>query len=289
MQAFQSSPALRISSCLTAASVALVACQPADQGSADNRNAVAEPVVNLPSVARPAASMDREALLLAVGRAASARAAGTEDNAAQRELDGQPFEFTIRFGCDGPAEDLRSDPLGWAFEVDKSILRLRAMPTMTADDPIAARIAGPAVEAIEGFWVPRPWMLHAACPGPVAPALAAAEPRAGSDKADQEAEASPSAPKVGIAQFFTATDARTRRRDGRAYESVKTLEDGARVGSQGFSLVLSGRLRAVPGKRVIECVAADGDTPPDCIVSADIDEVRIEQPADGSALARWST
>ena len=251
----------------------------------------AEPVVNLPGIARPAEPMTREALLIAVVSAASARAAGTDDGASQRELDGQPFEFTIRFGCDGPAEDLQQAPLGWSFKPAEATLRLRAMPTIKTDDPVAAKIGGKAVEAIEGFWVPKPWLLQATCPAAAAPTVAPPERPAGSDlqEAGQQIQPSRRWPKVGIAQFFTSTDARTRRRDSRAYEAVESVEDGAPVGLKGFNLVLSGRLRLTPGNRVIECVAAGSDTPPDCIVSADIDDVRMERPEDGSVVARWST
>lgn len=270
---------------LIAVGVVLSGCQLADQTNADGEN-MAEPVVNLPAVVLPAEPMDREAILLAVARAASARAVGMDDGAAQRELDGQPFEFTVRFGCEGPAKDLRSAPLGWTYQLDKETLRLRATPTITADDPVAAKIGGEAVEAIEGFWVLRPWLLQATCPAATAPAEPAVEI---AQSADQAVQPSLRWPRVGIAQFFAPTDARTRQRDSRAYEVVKTVERGASVGSQGFNLVLSGRLRPAPRKRVIECVAVDRDTPPDCIVSADIDEVRMEQPKDSTVLARWSS
>lgn len=269
---------------------ALTGCRPADQTNAAGGNMADEPVVNLPAIARPAEPMNREALLMAVARAASARAAGTDDGASQRELDGQPFEFTIRFGCSGPVEELRTAPLGWTHDPAKATLRLRAMPTITTDDPVAARIAGKAVEAIEGFWVPAPWLLQATCPAAAAPPVAPPEPAAASDQeSGRQVQPSLRWPKVGIAQFFTSADDRTRRRDSRAYEAVESVEDGAPVGSQGFDLVLSGRLRLTPGNRVIECVAAGSDTPPDCIVSADIDEVRMQRPEDGSVVARWSS
>lgn len=61
------------------------------------------------------------------------------------------------------------------------------------------------------------------------------------------------------------------------------------ISASGFNLVLSGRLRSAPGNKGIESVAVGRDAPPDCIVSADIDEVRMEQPEDGSVLARWSS
>jgi hypothetical protein len=232
--------------------------------------------------------MDREALLLAVAKAASARATGTDDAIEQRELEGQPFEFAIRFGCSGAEKDLRSVPLGWSYQAD--ILRVRATPTITAEDRVAATIGGEAVEAIEGFWVPLPWVHQAKCPAIETQTIASLDPAPERDQPPQQGVQPPVGwPKVGIGQFFTRSDARTRRRDRRAYEAVVTVEPGSPVGSNGFDLVLSGRLRALPGKRVIECVAESGDTPPDCIVSAHIDEVRIEQPEGSSVIARWNS
>jgi hypothetical protein len=93
---------------------------------------------------------------------------------------------------------------------------------------------------------------------------------------------------VGIAQFFTAADSRTRRRFNRPFEAVKTFEDGKEPGSLGFNLALSGRLKALSGGRVIACALQVHDRPPDCIASADIDRVRLERPDDGEVLAEWS-
>lgn len=287
MQAIRPSHTLLARGWLFAAGVALTGCQPADTGNADDEKAADQPVVNLPAVT-PVTPMDREALLLAVAKAASARAIGMDDSAAQRELEGQPFEFAIRFGCSGAAKDLRSAPLGWSYQ--QETLRVRAKPTITADDRIAATIGGEVVEAIEGFWVPLPWVLQSNCPAIETQPQASVDPTEEDDQtADDGDQASLRWPKVGIAQFFTRNDARTGRRDRRAYEAVVKVEQGSPVRPQGFNLVLSGRLRAVPGEGVIECVVKASDTPPDCIISAHIDEVRIEQPEDGSVLARWSS
>jgi hypothetical protein len=232
--------------------------------------------------------MDRQTLLLAVAKAASARAIGIDDAAEQRDLKGQPFEFAIRFGCGGAAKDLRSAALGWSYQPET--LRVRAAPTITTNDPIAATIGSEAIEAIEGFWVPLPWVLQANCLAAAAQLASSPPPRAEGDQAtEDEGRRSLRWPRVGIAQFYTSNDARTRRRDRRAYEAVITVEQGSPVGSQGFNLVLSGRLNPVSGKRVIECVVEASDMPPDCIVSAIVDEVRIERPDNGTVLARWNS
>lgn len=297
---------------LVAACGALAGCQPAAEDNVANQADSNEAGPNLPAVPLPQPPMDRDALLTAVARAASASAAGIDDTDAQRLLDGNQFELRIRFGCRGPAPELEQAVLGWTFDPEERILRLRAMPTISGGDAVVERIAGDRFEAVEGFWVPRPWMLDPVCPatatvvpdvrpGPLAEALARATRRpeqAASQPAPaarpvedpQESEAPPPAwPKVGIAQFFTDTDPRTGRRDMRPYQTVKTLDRGQSPGSQGFNLVLSGRLQALPGQKVIACVARGPDNPPNCIVSADFDRVWMERPDTKEVLAEWGS
>jgi hypothetical protein len=280
-----------------AGSAMLPACQPAEQ-----KNTVEPPAAAPSKVPLAPAPMDREALLQAIARAASVAASGADDAAVQRQLDGKPIEVRIRFGCEGPSERLADDPLGWTYDAEEGTLRARALPTISIDDPAVAQIAGEAVEAVEGFWIARPWLLRAACPAKPAPPP-------GPTEAETQGEAKPTAkapekpagddvlkpvqpavrsPKVGIAQFFTATDARTRRRDMRAYETVNTIGKDQRVGTQGFDLVLAGRLRTLPGGKVIACTISGIDAPPDCIVSAQIDQVRMERPGTKAILARWA-
>ena len=283
------------------------ACTPDGWGqNADVRDE--EPVPNLPSVPRPAPPIDRATLLAAVARAASATAAGQAAPASQRELDGRPFELRIRFGCRGAAPDLSKAWLGWSYEAEDRTIRVRAAPTIAADDPMVASLAAGEVEAVEGFWIPRPWLLEPVCPASAAvlpsnPGDAAelegtadtarpAEAPKAEPPAEAEAEAAavepvPQWPRIGIAQFFTATDPRTGRRDGRAYQSVRTLPEGQQPGSQGFVLVLSGRLRAVGSMGVIGCSARSPDAPPECVVSAEFDRVWIEDPATRREIAEW--
>ena len=73
----------------------------------------------------------------------------------------------------------------------------------------------------------------------------------------------------------------------RPYEAVKTLDADQPVGSQGFDLVLSGRLKALSDRGVILCAAKSADSPPECIVSAEFDRVRIESPASRDIVAEW--
>lgn len=234
---------------------------------------------------------NRTRLLLTVARAASAHSAGITDHSIQRSLDGKQFEVRLRFGCGGPGPG--TGGYGWSLDPDGRTLRLRAALTLSLEDEVTQIVAGDAVEAVEGFWLPRPWLLQAACPGGGS-ASAQTLPTSDVEKPGEERAAVSVSThvrpqRIGIAQFFTAEDARSRRRMNRPFEAVKQLGEGQQIGQDGFDLVLSGRLRARGDGRVILCAGNGHDRPPDCIVSAAIDRVRIEQPHDKAILAEWST
>lgn len=231
---------------------------------------------------------NRSRLLLTVARAASAHSAGMDDLAFQRPLDGKQFEIRIRFGCEGP--DQASGGYGWSLDPNGRTLRLRASPTLSLDDDVAKSVAGEAVEAVEGFWLPRPWLLHAACPTSQ-PGEGAAMAQDGSEELGdaRSLQVRPAVQRIGIAQFFTAEDGRTRRRMNRPFQAVQQIEEGAQIGQDGFNLVLAGRLRARNDGRVILCAGSGENRPPDCIVSATVDRVWVEQPEDKAVIAEWST
>ncbi len=231
--------------------------------------------------------LDRAAILAAVAQAASANAAGADDSTAQRVLDGRQFELRIRFGCRGPSAALREQWLGWSFDEKSRTLRVRARPTLAGEDPLVQELGGGRFEAVEGFWIPRPWLLQALCPAASAVEAAPADEVAQEDAKVEEPL--PRWPRIGIAQFFSETDARTGRRSMRPYEAVKALDPGTPIASQGFDLVLSGRLKALPDKRVIACIAKGTQSPPDCIVSADFDRVWIEASGSDQVIAEWSS
>lgn len=255
----------------------LAACQPGQetkQPASEPANGVAERSP-LPLAEPP---MDRAGLLDAVAVAASAAALGLGKPAPQQALDGRRFEVRIRFACAGPqGPAAAAGPFKLRFNQDDRTLRVRAEPDLTNDDAWIAALAGRPVEAVEGFWMYRPWLRADGCPvsSPDAPA----------------AEAGPRplpGQRVGIAQFFTDTDPRTARRDGRAFEATTLLEGDERPSAQGYNLVLSGRLRQLPGGRVIHCRATGRDSPPECVVSAQFDRVRIERPDSRQVLAEWA-
>jgi hypothetical protein len=279
-----------------AAGFATASCQPAardDTPANATENAVEAP--RLP-VSDPA--LDRAAILLAVAHASSSAALGADDLEQQRLLDGKLFELRIRFGCPAGGDGSGGRRFSVSLDEAQRTLRIAAVPDLTLEDPRVASLAGETVEAVEGFWLRRPWLLSAQCPvaaqaPPQFESPPPTEAKRGSKAPDADDKAPPVSPppaaqSVGIAQFFTTTDARIGRRDTRPYETTKVLAEGEQPSGEGYNLVLAGRLRAMPGGRVISCRVTSGDAPPDCVVSAVFDRVRIERPDTKATLAEWS-
>jgi len=234
----------------------------------------------------PAAPLDREQLLLAVQHAASDFASGIDDQARQKQIADSKFEFRIRFGCNGPQTDDAKAAAGWSMNAKTLALRVHAKPTLSKSDAAVAAVANNDFEAVEGFWIDRPWLLQAICPRGTQVDTVSAE---SSRSASEGAPPPPGPPKiVGIAQFFTAADPRTMRRDGRNYEATKKLDEGDEP-ADGFDLVLSGRIKALPNGRVIACTPTASDQRPACILSVEFGKVSIERADTHESLASWGT
>ena len=277
-------PTIRQALAVTAvtASMAVSACTDGSSQaneSAHSANAAEQQVVPRLPIPTPEPPLGRDRLLIAALQAASDFAAGIDDSARQSELANKKFEFRIRFGCGDPSAGAPSS-LGWALDEKRGTLKVRATPTLSKTEDTPAAIAGEAYETVEGFWVRKPWMLSATCPRPAEQAQVA--------PADGEPQRPQPDQLVGIGQFFTSTDPRTMRRSGRAYEATKNLEAGDRP-AQGFDLVLTGRLAALPDGRVIACTGAPGDGRPACIVSVEFGKVSIERADTHEQMAQWGS
>lgn len=291
----------RLVSCVTAAVVGAALSTTACQGPTDNENTldgVLNEVSQPPSLPVAEPPMDRGTLLQAVGRAASATALGQDDANAQRRLDGKRFEVRIRFGCASGAPLPDGDaPFNVRFDQEDRTLRVRAAPDLTRKDPAVAPLASQSIEAVEGFWMRRPWLLADGCPvSSSSQRTAEGDPPTDvpplqdvvRGAAGEDARPAAYRLRVGIAQFFTEADSRTGRREERAYEASKVLAESERPSAGGYNLVLSGRLRRLSGGQVISCRVTNADAPPECVVSAEFDRVRIEVPSTKNVLAEWS-
>ncbi len=243
----------------------------------------ATPVIEAPLAPRivPAPlTLDRRTLLDGLRRAASNYASGVRPQGVDA-LVGKPFSVVTAFGCRGPepvAEGQAEGLARWSWAPERRAIQLSMTP---GDWTRSALIVGAgggdeSWEAVEGFWIPRPWMEDGGCPA------LAADPLASGPVA-------PSPQTVGLAAVFDADGSRVERRNGRAYAySVRPEGEAETVAApaDGYRLRLEGRVAAFPDGRAIRCRATGPDQRPVCIAAVRLDRVAFEDSA-GETLSEW--
>lgn len=209
---------------------------------------------------------------------AAARVTGEGAGPAEdgRALVGRRFVLRLPFGCDGAQPRGGRGQTSALYDPEAQTVRLNARPSDWIGLPVVQTIGGAAPEAVEGFWITRPWSFSEACP----PA-----------RAETAAPPSPTAPSpetLGLAQFFGVGDSRILRRGDRPYEHVRRLAGGdTGLLSHSYVLVLEGRLRAYPDGRPLRCWSESADHRPVCLYSVQFERVAFEDAADGATLAEW--
>lgn len=219
--------------------------------------------------------LDRAALI----QTAEARAAG--DGAApetvKAELVDRRFRVRIPFGCDGPQVQAGSSQAYFQVDAGRRTVKLAARPTDLAGHPLVTQFPdAPGIEALETFWIPRPWARSEACP-------------ARRDKPAPPTPTPPSPPTLGLAALFEPGGSRLGRRDGRPYERVlKIPEDDPLPLADTYVLVLEGRLTRFPSGETIRCWSETPAHRPVCVYAALMERVAFETP-DGKVLAEWDS
>lgn len=237
---------------------------------------VAESPPPEPAIAPAPTAMNRAELLAAMAAAASAYAAGQRPAGAD-PLAGRTFAIRLPFGCGGPADapaEGAARPAGQASAVwgpRRETIRLAVTPADWRSAPVITE-AGVEAEAVEGFWIPRPWLTADACPG-------------SGLSGTHEPVVTPQS--VGLAAVFSKEDSRVGRRNGRAYEfTVRPTGDTPPApGPLGYRLVLEGRLETFPDGRVIRCRAQGPDQRPVCLAAMRLDRVAFVE--SGNLLSEW--
>jgi len=229
------------------------------------------PTPRLPVLTPPLGRID---LLAAASAAADAYAAGRAGTPENAELVGRRFEVRIPFGCYGASPE-GGAALRWDYDPAAEALRVSAAPEVWTDVPWVRALAGEQTEAVEGFWLPRPWSNAEACPP--SEARMAAPPIL---PAPRET--------VGLAQFFDTSGSRVPRRDGSPYRTVEKVRLEALRATEGFRLVLSGRIGALPNGQPVGCQSPTAEIRPVCLVAVEWDRVAIENPLSGELLAEWT-
>ncbi len=267
------------------------------------------PMITLPTE-RPLLS--RADFLSLAGKAADAVASGTPMPQDVRDAAGRRFDLVMPVGCDAPSDE-RKDRPSWSYDESRGRLRI-TIPAITWE-PADWRLGDkPKINAIEGFWITRPWTSSDTCPAPVALPMPAGQPaetpakgsapkesaKPDSDKegtppvtAAEDAAPAPLAPRaretLAVAQFFLDNGTTGIRRMGRPYSIITRIAPDQLKAAQGFRIRLTGRIDRVPGGDPVQCTQPLGrDNPPSCVVATVLDEVRVENPATGAVLATWS-
>ena len=253
----------------------------------------AEPIVETlvpePDIPTPT-TLDRAAFLGAISRAGSAYATGSTATGAD-PLVGRTFAIRLPFGCGRPrpaatdatpdAGDAARSPeaglptLTWGPE--NETLRLSLTPDDWSDTALVVSSgAGDRWEAVEGFWLNRPWLGSETCPRITRDPLGG-----GSGRAEAQT--------VGLASVHETNSSRLGRRDGQAYRfTVRGEDDRAAVPSpMGYRVVLEGRFASFPDGRAIRCRAAGIDQRPVCIAAVQLDRVAFEDGGSSAVLSEW--
>lgn len=236
---------------------------------------VSSPTPQPSPTSQPARMLDRADIISIAAQAADALASGEPLPEDVRAMANRRFELALPFGCDGPAIESSQAPLRWRYDEGAEVLRLHVAPTSWTPAEWDVGVNTP-IEAVEGFWLARPWSSDAVCPArsPAAPA--------GTEPVTLPGQT------LAVAQFFTGSDRRAALRDDRPFETVQRVPLSQFDAARGFRLLLTGRIDRVPGGDPVRCIQPAGiEQRPICVVAVVLDEVRIENPIGSKVLATW--
>ncbi len=265
-----------------AASIGLAQC---DRQVAPPEKAAPEIVPEVAIETRPLGPpplLTRAELINAMAQAASVHASGTPAK-GEDALVGRTFSLHLPFGCSGPAttEVPESGIAQWAWGPSQETIRLSMTPgDWTTSPVVAGAVTGTSAsetatwEAVEGFWIARPWLATDGCPA---------------SSLNSSITAPPSPHTTGLASVFTADSSRLGRRDGRAYEHVirTTGDTPLAPPAAGYRLLLEGRIVAFPNGRATRCVSYSPDQRPTCVAAVQLDKVAFEDGTTGQTLSEW--
>ena len=247
------------------------------------------PVVVAPApVATPAPAPPEPAPLISAGvlgradlitlatLAADAAAAGRDPDAVLREAAGRRFELRLPFGCGGPAGEASTAAMRWRYDEESSALRLHVAPVRWS----AAdwwREAPSGAQAVEGFWIMRPWTSTEDCPDGDRPVPTGTEP------------VTLPGQTLAIGEVIPARDGAGGGRDEEPYQTVLRVPPDELDASAGFRVRVTGRIARLPDGDTVRCQQPAGpEQRPICLIGVVMDEVAIENPATGQTVATWT-
>lgn len=238
--------------------------------------APAPPPPAAPIAAAPPPALTRADLVDAADLATTAFATGAEPAANRSPLIGRTFRLDIAFGCNGPRTGADGSQAFAEYDIDKGVLRLVARPVNLTPLPLVKDLDETAeIEAVEGFWIPRPWAASETCP----------------PKRTFEVQATPSPPAaqtLALAQVFETSGSRVSRRGDRPYEFVRKVDKAdTSVLSHTYRLRLEGRLVGFKDGQAHHCWSESPNHRPICLYAVAYDRVAFLDGDTGETLSEW--
>lgn len=234
-----------------------------------------------PTPAPPAAPpapppLDRPALLDEASIAAADYAAGTPPGPGAASDLGRRFVLRLPFGCGGPQVTSAISQASAEYDAEHQAVRLTVSSANWTTLPLIQALPNAdKIEAVEGFWIPRPWLRTEACPP---------------ERSDlQPATPTPAtAPTLGLAQVFGPDASRALRRNDRPYAFVRKIAPTKpELLNHAYRLVLEGRITGFGDGQALHCWSESPDHRPICIYAVSLDRVALEDAVDGEQLAEW--
>ena len=194
-----------------------------------------------------------------------------------KDMVGRPFTIRIPFGCDGLQIGAAPSQLSLSYDPDNKSMTLTAQPNVWTQLPMVQALPNLAgIDAVEGFWLARPWSYSESCP----------------PRIDYPAVAAPTAPTaqtIGLARFFGTAESRVLQHADHPFTFTRKLaDDDLSALNHGYVLVLSGRLSSYQDGRVLHCWMEAPDHHPVCLFSVTFDHVAFEDASTSETLAQWN-
>ena len=231
----------------------------------------------LPAVQAPPPPLARADLIDAMRKAESDYAGSGKVATGSDPLAGRRFAIRIPFACNGVLSVAAASQLSVAYDAAHQSITLTAQPGFWTDLPLVQSLPDAAdIEAVEGFWIPRPWTDSETCPPQMEyPIPATPTP--------------PTAQTLGLARIFAASDLRVQQHADRPYTFTRKMAaDDTAILTHSYRLVLEGRLATFADGRVLRCWMEAPDHQPICFYSVIFDRVAFEDGTSGDVLANWT-
>jgi hypothetical protein len=230
-----------------------------------------------PAVPEPLPPLGRRDLIEAARASGALLAAEGRLPPPDKDMTGRPFVIRIPFGCDGLQIGAAPSQVSLSYDPGNKSMTLTAQPNVWTQLPMVQALPDRgAIDAVEGFWLARPWSYSESCPPRIDyPALAA--------------PTAPTAQTIGLARFFGTSESRVLQHAAHPFTFTRKLaDDDLSILDHGYVLVLSGHLGSYQDGRALHCWMEAPDHHPVCLFSVIFDHVAFEDASTSETLAQWN-